>query len=471
MGLDKNEMAALEELERALNAKIEYDKKDLDIPPRLQKTHTYNEKDGHVEKLLLKRELTWQQKSENPSINDAVTIPDAIGQLKYLKTLRIYINIKNLPESIGNLTMLSDFSLSVTDNKEKNMIQSLPETIGNWVNLVEFKLYACRIQSLPESVGNWKNLKNCYIDTTFLSDLPITCRNWSNLEEILLDRNHFNAVPAVACTWAKLNSFRMMENPLEDELHAYIQAVSISRDPYNTIKGTGIPIIKSLTLPKIMSLLPDESQVKALSFPPLNVPFGEVRKGFKTIFGNKYTDYECVTDDDIEQILSQPNATVPISKFDPNLIIAYMNQLVNRGEYNQARTVAQTLKKVNPNLNVQSLQGYSGAMFIGKSDFDQAMQKVFNDNKEQFKDLEKRIILAFSKRRVGKFNEAIPLYQYLADKLIGSAQYDMYLAHIYLRQGNKAEALKEFNIVKQKLWNFNCDYPLKLIDGIIAKNS
>ncbi len=468
MKLDKIEMNALQEIERALGEKIVFDARDLDEPPRLQKTHTFNAKNGHVEKLMLKREVTWQQKAANPNLTNAITIPDALGHLKYLKTLLIWINLTKLPDTIGNLTELQNFAISVSNDKEKNMIQVLPDSVGNWYNLEEFKLYGLRIRSLPESVGNWKKLKRCYIESTFLTDLPLSAQNWVNLEEILLDRNHMTSIPAVVCAWPHLKLFRMMECPIQDDLHGYILAVQASRDPYNSIVGEGITITKSISHAKLLQLLPDDAQIKALSFPAQNIPFAELRQMFIRIFGSKYIDYECVTDDEIDQVLSQSNNLSLISKFNQNILLSYCALLTDRYEYNQARTVAQVIKKLNPNLNANSLKENLNFMFINTQDFDSEMEKSVKTNKEQFKEFEKLALLAFSKRRVGKFNEAIPQYQYLSQKLIGSAHYDIYLAHIYNRLGNKGEALRIFNLVKQKIWNFNHDYPMTLVDNLIA---
>ena len=78
----------------------------------------------------------------------------------------------SLPESIGNLTNLTELVLF------ENQITSLPESIGNLTNLTSLLLSGNQLVSLPESIGNLIELAtldlngNPLIDLSILQHLP-----------------------------------------------------------------------------------------------------------------------------------------------------------------------------------------------------------------------------------------------------------------------------------------------------------
>ncbi|GAF62810.1 cysteine desulfurase [Psychrobacter sp. JCM 18903] len=88
---------------------------------------------------------------------DESIIPRELKKLLELKEINISHNddIKNIPESIGNLKNLERFILVGTN------VKKLPNSIGHLVNLKFLYIsYVEKLTDFPESIGNLKNLEH-----------------------------------------------------------------------------------------------------------------------------------------------------------------------------------------------------------------------------------------------------------------------------------------------------------------------
>ena len=88
-----------------------------------------------------------------------ISLPDAIGNLINLTEFTLYYSdIKSLPDTIGNLVNLTTLCIFNTD------LSSIPDVIGNLTNLTSLSLQNNQLKLLPESIGNLTNLTNLYLE-------------------------------------------------------------------------------------------------------------------------------------------------------------------------------------------------------------------------------------------------------------------------------------------------------------------
>ena len=162
------------------------------IPESRKESRVYNQYFGRLED------------EDLPSCNTINSLPKTIGQLESLKVLYLDGNpLKELPDEVGNLSSLEELYLGFSyeyrtwsagrtftnaGNKEAGVeLRTLPNSIGNLTSLVFFSVSYGELRRLPESIGNLANLEELYLHNNKLTGLPESMANLSSLENFSLD--------------------------------------------------------------------------------------------------------------------------------------------------------------------------------------------------------------------------------------------------------------------------------------------
>ncbi len=128
----------------------------------------------------------------NVSGNYLITkIPDTIGNLTKLKTLKVHYNIlTEIPDTIGNLTNLETLYLN------NNKITKIPDIIGNLTKLKILNLGYNKLKYLPDTIGNLTELKSIYVQVNELVTLPQSMAKLNNLSDYVdFSKNPYKYIP------------------------------------------------------------------------------------------------------------------------------------------------------------------------------------------------------------------------------------------------------------------------------------
>lgn len=119
------------------------------------------------------------------SCNKFNTIPENINQLSNLKSLDFEggfcgaTPISHIPETIGDLKLLENFSLGYT----KTPIVSLPHSFYSLTNLERFECNGCGLQSLSEDLVKLKKLSSLQLtNLNFFQKFPEAIFSLSNMK-------------------------------------------------------------------------------------------------------------------------------------------------------------------------------------------------------------------------------------------------------------------------------------------------
>ncbi|MGY3779725.1 leucine-rich repeat domain-containing protein, partial [Isobaculum melis] len=157
-------------------------------------------------------------------------LPKSIGDLTSLVTLELTDNqLESLPDSIGKLKQLQ--SLRVDENRltslpesvgnlssltmldaTKNKITHFPESLTNATSLIELKLYNNGISNIPYSIDNLKMLKKLDLTTNKITSLPETIGNLGSLEDLSLSSNQLKIIPETIGNLSSLVNLSMSDN-------------------------------------------------------------------------------------------------------------------------------------------------------------------------------------------------------------------------------------------------------------------
>ncbi|KAK1417275.1 hypothetical protein QVD17_26401 [Tagetes erecta] len=107
--------------------------------------------------------------------------PESIGDLKNLSKLDLSHNtIQELPSSIGNLTKLIHLNLTYCKNLER-----LPITIVRLKDLKTLQLHGCiSVESLPENIGQLESLEDLIVSSTSIRSIPNSIRRCKHLKDL-----------------------------------------------------------------------------------------------------------------------------------------------------------------------------------------------------------------------------------------------------------------------------------------------
>ena len=128
----------------------------------------------------------------NVSGNYLITkIPDTIGNLTKLKTLKVHYNIlTEIPDTIGNLTNLETLYLN------NNKITKIPDIIGNLTKLKMLNLGYNKLKYLPDTIGNLTELNRLYLQFNELVTLPQSMSKLNNLSDnVDFSKNPYKYIP------------------------------------------------------------------------------------------------------------------------------------------------------------------------------------------------------------------------------------------------------------------------------------
>ncbi len=176
-------------------------------------------------------------------------IPEEICNLTNLVSIRILKapSLKELPKSIGNLTKLTELSLSntlISDlpkeiEKLKNLktlvieesplFNKLPQVIFNLTSLTRLSIGKIPIEELPKEIAMLYNLETLGISNTNITEFPKEISKLYKLKHILLIENNFTQIPEEIYNLSSLEALSICES--------YIENVSKNISNLTNLKG------------------------------------------------------------------------------------------------------------------------------------------------------------------------------------------------------------------------------------------
>ncbi len=133
--------------------------------------------------------LTWLSEL-NLSSNQLTEVPNSLGNLTRLSKLHLNNNqLTELPGFIGNLTGLRTLKLG------NNQLTELPGFIGSLIGLRWLDLSSNRLIALPDFISNLNGLHTLNLENNQLAALPDSLSNLSGLRSLKLDNNQLTVLP------------------------------------------------------------------------------------------------------------------------------------------------------------------------------------------------------------------------------------------------------------------------------------
>ncbi|MBP5092825.1 MAG: leucine-rich repeat domain-containing protein [Abditibacteriota bacterium] len=227
----------------------------------------------------------WTKNSHVVSLylcrNNFTSLPDSIGNLTGLTELILeHINLTSLPEWIGKLTKLKVLNL------RWNRLTFLPKSIGNLTRLTNLYLYNNNLTSLPESIGNLKSLKWLDLNVNNLTSLPDSIGNLTDLTELNFGSNNLTSLPESISNLTKLKVLRLNDNDLTSLPEGIGKLKNNNWDEAPNLRGNA-----GLSLDEMKKLLSDsdaEKQLKATT--ALEAPENELPEDIENAAEEKSDD-------------------------------------------------------------------------------------------------------------------------------------------------------------------------------------
>jgi len=123
---------------------------------------------------------------------DGDYLPESFSRLQAIEEIDFsdWLNLKELPENIGDMRNLRVINLS---NKDRFLlgndaeIKELPESLGQLANLEELDIFGLQdLKKLPSSFARLKQLKRLDIVGSGINELQLTTDQWNNLEDLCM---------------------------------------------------------------------------------------------------------------------------------------------------------------------------------------------------------------------------------------------------------------------------------------------
>jgi hypothetical protein len=138
-------------------------------------------------------------------------LPESLGQLTQLKTLNLSSNqLTALPASLGQLTQLQRLSLS------HNALTALPELLGQLTQLQRLVVTNNALTALPESVGQLTQLQTLELSANQLTALPESLGQLTQLQRLNVSGNQLTALPESLGQLTQLTSLELDNNQLTE---------------------------------------------------------------------------------------------------------------------------------------------------------------------------------------------------------------------------------------------------------------
>ena len=138
--------------------------------------------------------------------NELVEIPESIGNLKKVKKLCLQCNhLIKIPETVGKMNC-------VEINVSSNFLTSLPNSIGYMANLKTLKVNKNLMKSLPEGLCLSKTLRILHASGNEISELPNEIGKITSLRSLWLAFNKITALPHGFHKLRRLSDLRMEGN-------------------------------------------------------------------------------------------------------------------------------------------------------------------------------------------------------------------------------------------------------------------
>jgi len=124
------------------------------------------------------------------SNNASITLPSRLGDLKSLKTLYVYdSDLETIPESIGGLSSLEVLTIGGTKVKE------LPSSIGQLSTLKTMSIVYSSLEGVPNEIDQLTGLEILALNHNSIAVLPSTIGNLTKLGSLDLTKNEITEIP------------------------------------------------------------------------------------------------------------------------------------------------------------------------------------------------------------------------------------------------------------------------------------
>jgi len=145
-----------------------------------------------------------------------------------LDSVRRYTSIikwlSNYLEGYGDIKegVLSVISMIILDLSSKN-IKSLPESFGNLSMLRVLNLSNNKLEAIPNSIGKLQNLRVLDLRENKLMLLPASFKNLIKIDRIHLSKNKLRRIPKLNREDSKITWIDLVDNPIDINHHQNAQ--------------------------------------------------------------------------------------------------------------------------------------------------------------------------------------------------------------------------------------------------------
>ena len=201
------------------------------------------------------------------TINDTALekLPDSIGDLSSLKEFSLLgnINLKSLPDSLGNLKGLIHLSI------DHSALEKLPDSIGDLSSLKRLSMYNnFNLKSLPDSIGNLKNLAEFYLRFSRVKTLPDSIGNLQNLATLILYGSNIEKLPDSIGRLKKMATLNLCCSGIEKLPDTIADCASLECLDIRKTKITSVPdsISSIKEIKRTIEVIPKKRSISYLSF-------------------------------------------------------------------------------------------------------------------------------------------------------------------------------------------------------------